>query len=142
VSYALGEHCWIDGVEMQLVALGCVTDDGVLEINEGTTILADGPEALIEFLDDDERTVAVWRDVEVLAAEEQAEMVRLEIDGRLVGLRALLTDWEGRDEAMPLSMVAAYLRAAYGRGYVDALQEEQPELTAMRLGLNDPEKEW
>jgi hypothetical protein len=60
----------------------------------------------------------------------------LDIDLRLVELWREAT---GIDE-WTLEIVAAFMRAAYGRGYVDALTEEKPATLCLAHGYGDPRK--
>lgn len=69
-------------------------------------------------------------------APTRNDLLELDIDLRLVELWREAT---GIDE-WTLEIVAAFMRAAYGRGYVDALTEEKPATLCLAHGYGDPRK--
>ena len=66
----------------------------------------------------------------------QADLLTLDIDTRLSSL------WREMDmiEEWGLDNVAAFVRAAYGRGYCDALSEPQRGLLCTEHGYRVPEQ--
>jgi len=69
------------------------------------------------------------------------DLLELDIDLRLVDLwreAADVSDWS-------LEIVAAFIRAAYGKGYCDALTEESPGFLCLGHGYRMPDRrvpEW
>jgi hypothetical protein len=64
------------------------------------------------------------------------ELLELDIDLRLTDLwreTADVTEWS-------LDVVAAFIRAAYGKGYCDALTEESPGALCEEHGYRLPER--
>lgn len=64
------------------------------------------------------------------------DLLELDIDLRLTDLwreAADIEDWN-------LDVVAAFIRAAYGKGYCDALTEEQPGSLCAEHGYDVPER--
>jgi hypothetical protein len=64
------------------------------------------------------------------------DLLELDIDLRLSDLwreAAGITDWS-------LEVVAAFMRAAYGKGYCDALTEESPGALCSEHGYRVPER--
>ena len=62
------------------------------------------------------------------------DLLELDIDLRLADLwreAAEITEWN-------LEVVAAFMRAAYGKGYCDALTEDAPGLALPRPRVPDP----
>ena len=62
------------------------------------------------------------------------DLLELDIDLRLADL------WREADEVgeWKLDIVAAFIRAAYGKGYCDALTEESPGLLCQEHGYRVP----
>jgi hypothetical protein len=64
------------------------------------------------------------------------DLLELDIDLRLSDLwreASTITDWN-------LEVVAAFMRAAYGKGYCDALTEESPGMLCAEHGYRIPER--
>jgi hypothetical protein len=64
------------------------------------------------------------------------DLLELDIDVRLADLwreAVDVTDWN-------LEVVAAFIRAAYGKGYCDALVEESPGALCVEHGYRIPER--
>jgi hypothetical protein len=64
------------------------------------------------------------------------DLLELDIDLRLTDLwreTADVTEWS-------LDVVAAFIRAAYGKGYCDALTEESPGALCVEHGYRLPER--
>lgn len=76
--------------------------------------------------------------------ERMANLEGLELDIDLA-LRWLWIELDkdvqaGRLTEEDLVLVVAYVRASYGQGYIDALNEETPADLATRRGYEDPRK--
>jgi hypothetical protein len=72
----------------------------------------------------------------VSSAPTRIDLLELDIDLRLSDLwrEALdVSDWN-------LEVVAAFIRAAYGKGYCDALTEESPGALCLEHGYRMPER--
>ena len=70
------------------------------------------------------------------ARPSRIDLLELDIDIRLADLwveAAETTEWS-------LEVVAAFLRAAYGKGYCDALTEESPGQLCTQHGYQVPER--
>ena len=66
------------------------------------------------------------------------DLLELDIDLRLADLwreAATIEDWS-------LEVVAAFMRAAYGKGYCDALTEEEPGSLCVDHGYRIPERRF
>jgi hypothetical protein len=65
------------------------------------------------------------------------DLLELDIDLRLADL------WREADEVgdWKLDIVAAFIRAAYGKGYCDALTEESPGLLCQEHGYRVPTRQ-
>ena len=64
------------------------------------------------------------------------DLLELDIDLRLADLwreAETISDWN-------LEVVAAFMRAAYGKGYCDSLTEEQPGTLCAEHGYRIPER--
>ena len=69
-------------------------------------------------------------------APSRIDLLELDIDLRLADLwreAATIEDWS-------LEVVAAFMRAAYGKGYCDALTEESPGSLCADHGYRIPER--
>lgn len=69
-------------------------------------------------------------------AVSRIELLELDIDTRLADLwreAAMVEKWRLED-------AAAFMRAAYGKGYVDALSEETPGEMILAHGYRIPER--
>jgi hypothetical protein len=72
----------------------------------------------------------------VLNQPTRIDLLELDIDLRLTDLwreAVDVTDWN-------LEVVAAFIRAAYGKGYCDALTEESPGALCLDHGYRMPER--
>lgn len=70
------------------------------------------------------------------ASPTRIELLELDIDLRLADLwreAADVSDWS-------LEIVAAFIRAAYGKGYCDALTEESPGSLCVEHGYRMPDR--
>ena len=77
------------------------------------------------------RTLAI-----VTRRPTRIDLLELDIDLRLTDLwceAADVTEWN-------LEVVAAFIRAAYGKGYCDALTEESPGALCVEHGYRMPER--
>lgn len=66
------------------------------------------------------------------------DLLELDIDCRLAEIWAQLAPWEGRP--MKLADVAVFMRAAYGKGYMDALGEAKPGEMLSEHGYRIPQR--
>jgi hypothetical protein len=72
----------------------------------------------------------------VASDPSRIDLLELDIDLRLADLwrEAIdVSDWS-------LEIVAAFIRAAYGKGYCDALTEESPGLLCIEHGYRMPDR--
>jgi hypothetical protein len=72
----------------------------------------------------------------VLREPTRIDLLELDIDLRLTDLwreSADVSEWN-------LEVVAAFIRAAYGKGYCDALTEESPGALCVEHGYRLPER--
>jgi hypothetical protein len=72
----------------------------------------------------------------VLTEPTRIDLLELDIDMRLTDLwreAADVSEWN-------LEVVAAFIRAAYGKGYCDALTEESPGALCVEHGYRMPER--
>jgi hypothetical protein len=72
----------------------------------------------------------------VLREPTRIDLLELDIDLRLTDLwreSADVSEWN-------LEVVAAFIRAAYGKGYCDALTEESPGALCVEHGYRMPER--
>ena len=70
------------------------------------------------------------------ATPSRVDLLELDIDLRLSELwreAAGIEEWS-------LEVVAAFMRAAYGKGYIDALTEETPAALCLVHGYCDPRR--
>lgn len=65
------------------------------------------------------------------------ESLELEIDERMPDLRVELLKLD-RQRALSVEVVASLMRAAYGKGYIDACREEDQGAFARRHGYKVP----
>ena len=74
----------------------------------------------------------------VSRSPSRIDLLELDIDLRLTDLwreAADVTEWN-------LEVVAAFIRAAYGKGYCDALTEESPGSLCVEHGYRLPERRF
>jgi hypothetical protein len=72
-----------------------------------------------------------------MARPSRIDLLELDIDLRLADLwreAAEISDWS-------IEVVAAFMRAAYGKGYCDALTEESPGSLCHEHGYEIPRRE-
>lgn len=72
------------------------------------------------------------------AEPTKVDLLELDIDCRLGELWKQLAVYEGR--SMKLADVSAFMRAAYGVGYCDALKEAEPGAMYSDHGLRVPQR--
>lgn len=58
--------------------------------------------------------------------DEKIARLEIDLDTRLTGLWFDLCEQDKRPEGLNLEFVAALMRAAYGKGYMDCLKEPTP----------------
>lgn len=66
---------------------------------------------------------------------ERLELLKLEVDTRLADLWTHLHDGE-----LTVELVASLMRASYGRGYVDAMQDPNPGRWIREHGYSTPKR--
>lgn len=73
-------------------------------------------------------------------ASQDEKIARLEIDldTRLTGLWLDLCEQDKRPEGLTIDFVAALMRAAYGKGYMDCLKEPVPGEVCRTHGYRVP----
>lgn len=135
----IGTKREFDSTDFECIALGSVTEDHTLSIDEGRTILADGPEVMVEFLDDDGH-VAVWQTVVSVEQERKKAKAEVEIDSLMPQLRKELLSYEEQGW-VPVAVCGSFMRAALALGFLEATKKEQPEEWFRDLGYAPPEKE-
>lgn len=130
----VGDRYPIDGVEYECVSIGTVGDDGEYEVTDGRTPVP-GDEGML-LAPEDDPDARYWFEP-VARVEQRARMAALEMemDSLMPSVRRELLTYE-EEGTVPLTVAAAFARAACAYGYMFGFKEDPAGELARRAGYD------